>query len=150
MVRTRHLFEADSAHSSLKEYDPSAVSGTTKTPVSNFVQLTMNGSTVSGFPRRKGSERVLDLLRSCSVVLGIYDGGFFAAACVDEGNAQTSTPTFAQQDLPRKRRPPCCFDLAGHDEFFYHCSEWSGLVACDDLSQSAESNHTVANQTMRA
>jgi len=43
MARIRHLFEADSTHSSLKEYDPSAVSGRTKTPVSNFVQLTMNG-----------------------------------------------------------------------------------------------------------
>jgi len=45
MARTRHLFEADSTHSSLKEYDPSAVSGRTKTPVSYFAQLTMNGCT---------------------------------------------------------------------------------------------------------
>jgi len=43
IARTRHFFEADSTHSSPKEYDPSAVSGRTKTPVSNFVQLTMNG-----------------------------------------------------------------------------------------------------------
>ena len=43
MARTTFLLEAGSTHCSLKEYDPSAVSGRTRTPVSNFVQLTMNG-----------------------------------------------------------------------------------------------------------
>jgi hypothetical protein len=46
MARTRHLFETDSTRSSLKEYDPSAVSGRTKTPVSNSVQLAMIGYSV--------------------------------------------------------------------------------------------------------
>jgi hypothetical protein len=43
MARSGLLFEVGPTHCSLKEYDPSAVSGRTRTPVSNFVQLTLNG-----------------------------------------------------------------------------------------------------------
>jgi hypothetical protein len=60
MARTRLLLEVRSIHCSLKECDPSAVSGRTKTPVSNFVQLTMNGLV-------EGTVRVGGLIRKVTL-----------------------------------------------------------------------------------
>jgi len=91
MARIGHLFEADSTHSGLKEYDPSTVSGRTKTPVSIFVQLTMNGN-----PRATAYRQPIksvNLVRLATTTKPTLEAGHMPISVLDRKNQESCCST---------------------------------------------------------